>query len=229
MITKEQETKIEERIAEFVSATSEIPSCIQLKALIMHEIRLHQFFDKDRKAEWDRGYTKGYNDGKTLMTEEMTEKGVNTGKAAYEGVCCFANMKEHPPIPHNVIRVSGCCTHCTPLVADKPTTGIWNSSLCVGTELRTLSRAMGLCVPVWAFDKAVEICGTACNGEVPVYAIVAEALAAARIQGRNEVLSEHANTGIHIAGWKCVHCRGFVGEEKETQLRCIYCDKVRTR
>ena len=33
------------------------------------------------------------------------------------------------------------------------------------------------------------------------------------------------SSGLHIRGWWCMHCSGFVGEEKELQSACIYCDK----
>jgi len=59
-------------------------------------------------------------------------------------------------------------------------------SLCVGREPRTLARAGGKYVPVTAFDKAVEVCGFACKDEQPVYGHVAEALAEARMKGREE-------------------------------------------
>lgn len=65
-ITPEEEKKIEDRIEQFQKTKGiGTPSNKQLKELVMGEIRIHQFFDKNRQAEWDSGYTKGFADGKT--------------------------------------------------------------------------------------------------------------------------------------------------------------------
>jgi flagellar biosynthesis/type III secretory pathway protein FliH len=67
MITDEQKKAIEERVEQFIKKEKLGPYLFPeyLTEFVLHEIRLHQFFDKERQAEWDRGYTKGYDDGKT--------------------------------------------------------------------------------------------------------------------------------------------------------------------
>lgn len=74
MISDEQKKAIIERVKLFIRKERLEPRHVErgepylfseyLTEFVLHEIRVHQFFEKERQAEWDRGYTRGYEDGK---------------------------------------------------------------------------------------------------------------------------------------------------------------------
>jgi len=74
MITVEQRLAIEERAKVFVQKEklSQYLYAEHLAEFVLHEIRIHQFGEEDRTAEWSRGYTKGYEDRAAILNPGNT-------------------------------------------------------------------------------------------------------------------------------------------------------------